>query len=458
MKLPYLLLTRCLTGGLLLLASCTKNNEQITPTLPTTGQVNVQVLQQQFLAKNYASQLVFPLKNHTSIPLAPQWEHLIQRTASTSATIPDVYVPLESPALTWVGVKDYLLIHQEGGKVEFSEASYLFKAKENPAKDAVNPLDFFAAFTGTLRVRKLTTGIKSYAFYKIGVVQAGPSPTSKGGRTNATLDCYTVVECRWDGNCGFNYDPEHMSHYGAMTSGIDFCDSPSQDAAGCSEIEWQLTESSTQAYCNGNPDPGTGGTGSNGGGDNDSAVSNSTFEYVDTSINLTAAPAPPDVTEYNCNELENRHPDDPTQQGNVGNIDLFVNNYGGQDRNTIIGQRGYQHIAPGIDMSMGPITRYIQDPLNPNIIIDLRHMLTVAYYGPAFGNSVEVIEGLGGHPGSYDHQDYFSNQLGYDFYSNYKSRIDANPSYFAYYLSDYLKDVSLRTHNTDPAAIKQRCP
>ena len=274
MKLPYLLFTRCLTGGLLLLASCAKNNEQITPIPPTIGQASVQVLQQQFLAKNYAPQLVFPLKNHTSIQLTPQWEHLIQRAASTSqraastsAAIPDVYVPLESPTLTWVGVKDYLLIHQEGGKVEFSEASYLFKATQNPAKDAVNPLDFFASFTGTLRVRKLATGTKSYTFYKTGVLQAGPSPSSNASkRTNATLGCYTVVECRWDGNCGLH---ECSAHFGTITSGIDYCDSPTEDGPCCSQIEWQLTSSSTQLFCDGGGDD----SGGSGGGSTSSTTS-----------------------------------------------------------------------------------------------------------------------------------------------------------------------------------------
>ena len=290
MKLPYLLFTRCLTGGLLLLASCAKNNEQITPTPPTTSQASVQVLQQQFLAKNYAPQLVFPLKNHTSIQLIPQWEHLIQRaastsqrTASTSATTPDVYVPLESPMLTWVGVKDYLLIHQEGGKVEFSEASYMFKVRDNPAKDAVNPLDFFAAFTGTLRVRKLTTGTKSYTFYKTGVLQAGPSPASNAGkRTTATLDCYTVVDCRWDGVCGLQ---ECSAHFGAFTSGVDFCDEPSQDASCCSEVEWQLSDSSRQDYCDGNPDPGTGGTGGSGSNANfDNTIDDSALKPCMTAV------------------------------------------------------------------------------------------------------------------------------------------------------------------------------
>jgi len=203
-----------------------------------------------------------------------------------------------------------------------------------------------------------------------------------------------------------------------------------------------------------------GGSYDNGGGDSDYAVSNANSEYVDPNKKYTAAQTPPSATEYNCAELRNTHPDDriQTSLGGVVNIDRFVYINQGYDRNAIIGQRGYQNIAPGISMSMGPNMRYIQDPLNPDVVIDLRHMLTVAYYGYAFGNSVEVIEGLGGHPGSYDHQDYFSNQLGYDFYRNYKDRIDTNPSYFAYYLSDYLKDASLRSPNTDPVAIDKQCP
>ena len=133
-------------------------------------------------------------------------------------------------------------------------------------------------------------------------------------------------------------------------------------------------------------------------------------------------------------------------------------------RSQIIAQRGYQHIGPGLDLSLGPIIRYIYDPLNPDVVIDLRHMLSVAYYGPGAGNSVELMQGWGGQASAYDHQDYYSNQLGYKFYRIYGSLFASQPSHFTQLLSDFLTGHASprgsvhRSRNTDPAMINQRCP
>lgn len=117
-----------------------------------------------------------------------------------------------------------------------------------------------------------------------------------------------------------------------------------------------------------------------------------------------------------------------------------------------------------ITLSKGPILRYIQDPKNPDVIIDLRHMLVVAYYGPSVGNSVEVIQGWNDEPSAYDHQDYYSNQLGYDFYHNYGSSVSSEPGRFLEFLNDFLTQptngsgLSNRSRNTNPALVNQRCP
>ena len=111
-----------------------------------------------------------------------------------------------------------------------------------------------------------------------------------------------------------------------------------------------------------------------------------------------------------------------------------------------------------VTLPMGPIVRYIQNPLNPSVVIDLRHMLVVAYHGSLFGNSVEIMQGLGGLTSAYDHQDYFSNQLGYDFYGQYDNQISANPTAFAAFVQQFLLDRAGRSRNTDPDLIKQRGP
>lgn len=66
---------RYVAVAFLLLTGCATSKEQLSPSvtsLPAAGQIDVRVLQQQFLAKNYASQLVFPLTDHSSISLAPR--------------------------------------------------------------------------------------------------------------------------------------------------------------------------------------------------------------------------------------------------------------------------------------------------------------------------------------------------------------------------------------------------
>ncbi len=102
--------------------------------------------------------------------------------------------------------------------------------------------------------------------------------------------------------------------------------------------------------------------------------------------------------------------------------------------------------------------RYIQDPLNSSVIIDLRHMLVVAYYGPKAGNSVEIFQGIGNQPSAYDHQDYFSNELGYNFYNIYGSVFATNPQRFVELLQTFLLDANARSRNSNPTLIQQRCP
>jgi len=264
MKNRNALFPHCLTLGLLLLGSCTKNKEQLSPT-PKNGQEDSQVLKQVFVDKQYARQLLFPLKNHTTVAWVPRWDQKFQRV--TSGTSPDVYVPLEAPALTWIGVKKYLLIRQVNGKLEYNEASFLFKEKENRALAATNQLDFLAAFTGTLAMKNLATGLNSYFFFKKGVPQSGPPTTGKGAHRTSS-SCYNAVSCRWDGYCMLS-DLSNV-HYGTQTYGIDNCDFPAEDNVGCSMIQWSLTASSSQMICApGGGDNGGGGNGGGGGGDGD---------------------------------------------------------------------------------------------------------------------------------------------------------------------------------------------
>ncbi|MEM9648655.1 MAG: RHS repeat-associated core domain-containing protein [Bacteroidota bacterium] len=86
----------------------------------------------------------------------------------------------------------------------------------------------------------------------------------------------------------------------------------------------------------------------------------------------------------------------------------------------------------------GPDIRYIQDPINPSAVIDLRHMLYIGSKGPYVGNSVELLQALGGQKSAGDFQDAYSNFLGYQFHNAYKSKLESNPTKFADYLTEFL--------------------
>lgn len=203
------------------------------------------------------------------------------------------------------------------------------------------------------------------------------------------------------------------------------------------------------------------GTGGNEGGGYSTPPQ---WEYIDPTFTFTpTATPPPDVTQYNCDQLRLFHKDDFQAAG--VNLETFLNVNAGQSRSQVIAQRGYQQLAHGmVSLSMGPTLRYIRDPQNPDVFIDLRHMLVVAYYGPAAGNSVEVFQSEDGQASAFDHQDYYSNQLGYDFYNNYGSSVASEPGKFTELLEHFLtqptsyRGVPNRSRNTDPALVNQRCP
>ncbi|TGE20041.1 hypothetical protein [Hymenobacter elongatus] len=174
---------------------------------------------------------------------------------------------------------------------------------------------------------------------------------------------------------------------------------------------------------------------------------------------FTAAPTPPELcTTYDCTQLRNIHSDDQIQQGTPGTLASFVAANAGQNRCEVIGQRGYQNIMPGVNLAMRPTIRYIRDPLNPDSIIDRRHMLAVAYYGMGVGNTVEVFQAAGAHPSAYDHQDYFSNQMGYDFFYYYGTSLTSKWPRFIELLQEFLMDPNKRSRNSNPCLINQRCP
>lgn len=106
----------------------------------------------------------------------------------------------------------------------------------------------------------------------------------------------------------------------------------------------------------------------------------------------------------------------------------------------------------------GPSMRQIADPLVPGVVIDLRHLLIMGKSNRFLGNAYEDIQYYLGSSGSgRDHQDYYSNELGYQFFEVYGASLQVHPENLAEYLNTFLRDPSLRgRYPVDQ--VKARCP
>lgn len=265
--------------GLLLLGSCAKNEEQPAPVVSQSKSEIIHLVKQSFLDKGYNQKLFFVSKKQAKVYWAPRWEQASQRTAADSVTY--VWVPLEAPAMAWVGVKKYLLVKLAGDKLDFSEATYLFKDKESLPSSS-NTRAFFAAFTGTLLLKNLATGDGVRFLYQNGVGQqqkAGQSGIAKKGASHQVEACYYFVTCYWTGQCR-----TENTTYGTITSGIDNCAEPDPNSGGggCQyDVIWTMTHQDLTMQCGGGgSDPGNPGDSGNpndpsnpGGGSSDSNTS-----------------------------------------------------------------------------------------------------------------------------------------------------------------------------------------
>jgi RHS repeat-associated protein len=90
----------------------------------------------------------------------------------------------------------------------------------------------------------------------------------------------------------------------------------------------------------------------------------------------------------------------------------FVNANNGIIRSDLINQRPRTTGRPG-----GPVMRYIFDPLNANVVIDMRHMLVVGKWGTNSGTVVEALQWITFQDSGWNPQDFYSNALGSGFYN-----------------------------------------
>lgn len=197
---------------------------------------------------------------------------------------------------------------------------------------------------------------------------------------------------------------------------------------------------------------GTGG-GTGGGNGGDGGESGDNGEPTSTQFTPSNMPAPDPLTDpINCNELRDLHGEADQ------NLNDFINANDGLTKDMITRQRPDNSITRWHSQPGGPTIRYIRDPLNPDIIIDLRHMLVIGEYGRVVGESLEVAQWITLQESGINDQDYYSNQLGYDFYAEYGTAIQFNPTAFVDYLITFLNDPTNRAPLTNPTIINTRCP
>lgn len=216
------------------------------------------------------------------------------------------------------------------------------------------------------------------------------------------------------------------------------------------------------------PNWGSGGGSGSGGSSGplpDPPVNNDDAGYGGYNPNIplyTPGPVAPDPEDYNCNELRDFHGEPAHTLNDFVNANLGVSRFG------IINQRfnnTTQIPVPFPDGSTriitlegGPTIRYVRDPLNTDIVIDLRHMLVVGRMGRAAGESIELYQAVTMQESALNHQDYYSNELGYSFYNRYSALIENEPTRLAEYLNIFLRNPGGRVHRTDPAVVNLRCP
>lgn len=121
---------------------------------------------------------------------------------------------------------------------------------------------------------------------------------------------------------------------------VTICGTVNGTPAGCE----------TTTYCVEGGDDGSGGSGGGGGGEGGwggpagpggPSSSVPTSESIDPSVVLTPAVNPPDVLEYNCDQLRNTHSDDQYQSAPT-TLANFIQANSGKSRSQIIAQRGFQ--------------------------------------------------------------------------------------------------------------------
>ncbi len=118
--------------------------------------------------------------------------------------------------------------------------------------------------------------------------------------------------------------------------------------------------------------------------------------------------------------------DDPYQNSHgesVYTMEQFLKANAGLTRYEIVNQRENRS-QTGINSQLGgPYMRYVVNP-HDGRVLDMRHMLVVGNYPVAVGNLLEGFQWITGQASGMDPQDFYSNEVGYQFYMQYNSILD----------------------------------
>lgn len=191
--------------------------------------------------------------------------------------------------------------------------------------------------------------------------------------------------------------------------------------------------------------PGSGGGGATG----------TIGDSGDIEVIVPLIPTPKVIKRLNCIELKNTHGREPKDLWQFRNqyynktYEEIINIEKSNSLSFINSQAG----GPGNSEKNGYF-RYVRDPLNPNIIIDMRHLLVIGNFGRSVGESVELIQWLANNESAFDHQDYYSNELGYSFFEHFGHAIKFNPSATTDYLVTFLNNPDFRNATSTPERCK----
>lgn len=267
-------------GGLY---SCQKKPQEAPS--PARAPSPVEAVRSAFNAAGHDQALTQAFGDSTQLRWEPDWRAAYTKPGRNG--IAYTYVPLAPTLLAtstgrpagefrMVGTQRFIIAKPVGESYSFDLATYTVAkptaratsaGHRTLAEAAAQPMAW-ANFSGTMTLHGLTAGRHAIFSYQNGmlVTQSNQSATSRqsGARATGSYECVTIYTCYWTAFCTRNGSPVT---YGAMTQGINGCDSPGQEACGSDNwgMSWDsngtdISESCT--YVDDPPTPGNPGGGS----------------------------------------------------------------------------------------------------------------------------------------------------------------------------------------------------